>query len=215
MVLLLGNILYIGLITIAQDRLDKMLGYSSVMHMGYIFLGIVVVNPIGLNGAVLLMFAHGVSIALLFALAGELRKGIPTLDMTTMGGLGKAAPLLCFAFAFAAFASIGLPGFANFASEILVFFGGFKDYHGGSLGFPQVTTILALWGVVISAVYMLRAFRNIFQGEPMASRTVTDLGRTGRLGAALLILVLLVVGIYPSLLLDVLPGSVQTILGQK
>ena len=215
LVLLLGNILYIGLITIVQDRLDKMLGYSSVMHMGYIFLGIVALNPIGLNGAVLLMFAHGVSIALLFALAGELRKGVPTLDMTTMGGLGKSVPILCFAFAFAAFASIGLPGFANFAAEILVFFGGFKDYHGGPLGSLQITTILALWGVVISAVYMLRAFRHIFQGEPKASRTVTDLGRTGRLGAALLILVLLVAGIYPSLLLDVLPGSVQTILGQK
>lgn len=215
MVLLLGNILYVGFITIAQDRLDKMLGYSSVMHMGYIFLGIVAVNPIGVNGAVLLMFAHGISIALLFALAGELRKGIPLLDMTMMGGLGKPAPVLCFLFGFAAFASIGLPGFANFASEILVFFGGFSGYHGGPLGFLQITTVLALWGVVISAVYMLRAFRHIFQGEVVASRTVTDLGWNGRLAAGLLILVLLVAGLVPSLILDVLPGSVQVILGQR
>jgi NADH-quinone oxidoreductase subunit M len=215
MVLLLGNILYVGLITIAQDRLDKMLGYSSVMHMGYVFLGIVSANPIGLNGAVLLMFAHGVSIALLFALTGELRKGIPALDMTTMGGLGRTAPVLCFLFAFAAFASIGLPGFANFASEVMVFFGGFSGYHGGPLGFLQVTTVLALWGVVISAVYMLRAFRHIFQGEAVASRTLADVGLSGRLAAGLLVLVLLVAGVVPSLILDVLPGSVQVILGQR
>ncbi len=215
LVLLLGNILYVGLITIVQDRLDKMLGFSSVMHMGYVFLGIAAANPIGLNGAVLLMFAHGVSIALLFALAGELRKDVPTLDMTTMGGLGKSAPVLCFLFAFASFASIGLPGFANFASEVMVFFGGFKDYHGGPLGALQITTVLALWGVVISAVYMLRAFRHIFQGEAVSNRKVSDVGVTGRLAAGMLVLVLLVAGIYPSLLLDVLPGSVQVILGQR
>src|SRR5690606_1841716 len=68
LILLIGNILYIGLVTIAQNKLDRMLGYSSVMHMGYIFLGIAAGNHIGLSGAVLLMFAHGISIALLFAL---------------------------------------------------------------------------------------------------------------------------------------------------
>ena len=215
LILLLGNILYVGLITIAQDRLDRMLGYSSVMHMGYIFLGLVSGNAIGLNGAILLMFAHGVSIALLFALAGELRKGVPTLDMTAMGRLGKKAPLLCFAFAFAAFASVGLPGFANFASEIMVFFGGFQGYHGGGLNALQLTTVLALWGVVISAVYMLRAYRHIFQGAEVSPRSVTDLGRTARVGAVLLIVVLLVAGIFPSLILQMLPGPVQMILGQR
>ena len=72
-VLLLGNIIYVGLVTIAQKRLDWMLGYSSVMHMGYIFLGIASGTLLGTNGAALLIFAHGISIALLFALAGEIR----------------------------------------------------------------------------------------------------------------------------------------------
>src|SRR5207237_472044 len=70
MILLLGNIIYIGLVTIAQKRLDWMLGYSSVMHMGYIFLGIASAGILGVTGAAVLMFAHGLSIALLFALAG-------------------------------------------------------------------------------------------------------------------------------------------------
>src|SRR5437870_1124145 len=74
MILLLGNIIYIGLVTIAQKRLDWMLGYSSVMHMGYIFLGIASAGILGVTGAAVLIFAHGLSIALLFALAGELRQ---------------------------------------------------------------------------------------------------------------------------------------------
>src|SRR5690349_16589310 len=73
LVLLLGNIIYVGLVTIAQKRLDWMLGYSSVMHMGYIFLGIASANILGTTGAAALIFAHGLSIALLFAVAGEVR----------------------------------------------------------------------------------------------------------------------------------------------
>jgi NADH-quinone oxidoreductase subunit M len=126
-----------------------------------------------------------------------------------------ALPSVSSDFAFAAFASIGLPGFANFASEVMVFFGGFKGYHGGALNFLQWTTVLALWGVVISAVYMLRAFRHIFQGAPAAQRALVDLGPAARVGAGFLIVVLLVAGIYPSLILHVLPGPVQMILGQR
>ncbi len=69
-----------------------MLGYSSVMHMGYIFLGIASANVIGLNGAAVLMFAHGISIALLFALAGEIRRRTGTLVFSDLGGLGKMMP---------------------------------------------------------------------------------------------------------------------------
>src|SRR5439155_25748165 len=113
MVLLLGNIIYIGLATIGQKRLDWMLGYSSVMHMGYIFLGIASANILGITGAAILMFAHGLSIALLFGLTGEIRKRVPSLDFDAMGGLAKAMPLAAFAFGLAVFSAIGLPGFAN------------------------------------------------------------------------------------------------------
>ena len=113
-VLLLGNIIYVGLVTIAQKRLDWMLGYSSVMHMGYIFLGIASANIIGLNGAAVLMFAHGISIALLFALAGEIRQRTGTLVFSDLGGLGKLMPFAGFAFGLATFAAIGLPGFREF-----------------------------------------------------------------------------------------------------
>src|SRR5437773_2954316 len=107
-VLLLGNIIYVGLVTIAQKRLDWMLGYSSVMHMGYIFLGIASASVLGATGAVVLMFAHGLSIALLFAIAGELHKHTGTLILDELGGLGKVMPFAGLAFGLGAFAAIGL-----------------------------------------------------------------------------------------------------------
>ncbi len=81
-----------GCVTIAQKRLDLMLGYSSVMHMGYIFLGISSLNIIGLSGAATLMFAHGLSIAVLFAVAGELRARTGTMRMDELGGLARSMP---------------------------------------------------------------------------------------------------------------------------
>lgn len=212
LLLLLGNILFIGFITMAQSRLDKMLGYSSVMHMGYVFLGIVSYNAIGINGAILLMFAHGISVALLFGLAGQMRQQLPKLDLYAMGGMGKMAPFLCFTFALGAMASIGLPGFANFTSELLVFFGAFKTYDAATgLQFIHIATILALWGVVISAVYSLRAFRRIFQGEPAGDWKITDLDLGPKIAVAILIAVLLVVGIYPKIFLELLHGPVNQI----
>src|SRR3989440_62030 len=102
-VLLLGNIIYIGLATIAQKRLDWMLGYSSVMHMGYIFLGIATASVLGTTGAAILMFAHGLSIALLFAVAGEVRNRTGTLFFEDLGGLGRVMPWAGLAFGFGAF----------------------------------------------------------------------------------------------------------------
>lgn len=203
LVLLLGNILFIGLVTISQDRLDKMLGFSSVMHMGYAFLGIACYNAIGWTGAVLMMFAHGISIALLFALCSHLRTRVPSLDLDSMGGLGKSAPVFALLFGFAAFASIGLPGFANFAGELLIFLGAFNEAHG-AFGCLQIVTILALWGVVISAVYMLRAYRKAFQGESGETEAIADLSGNERWPIIILIVTLMVFGFFPGLLVNLI-----------
>lgn len=198
--LLVGNIIYVGLVTIAQKRLDWMLGYSSVMHMGYIFLGIAAGNALGMTGAAILMFAHGVSIALLFGIAGEIRKRTGTLALNELGGLAKIMPFAGLGFGFAAFAAIGLPGFANFSAEIMVFFGAFANgadmqhFH-----IFQIATLLALWGVVISAVYMLRAYRAVFMGAVNEKLGRLPLiARTPRLPAVLLIGVSIWVGFFPQ-----------------
>jgi NADH-quinone oxidoreductase subunit M len=203
-VLLLGNIIYVGLVTIAQKKLDWMLGYSSVMHMGYIFLGFAAGNVLGLTGAAVLMFAHGISIALLFAISGEVRKRTGTLAFEDLGGLGKMMPFAGLAFGFGAFAAIGLPGLANFAAEVMIFFGAFSvAWEVNRFHMLQIATVLGLWGVVISAVYMLRAYRNVFMGT-VADRCkgVTDLRLSLRLPIILLVAATLIVGFSPQSLVQ-------------
>lgn len=215
-VLLLGNIIYVGLVTIAQKRLDWMLGYSSVMHMGYVFLGIASANILGMTGATILMFAHGLSIALLFAIAGEIRKSTGTLVFADLGGLGKLIPFTGFAFGLGAFAAIGLPGFANFAAEIMIFFGAFRNgWEMERFHIFQIATVLGLWGVVISAVYMLRAYRKIFMGamNPEGARgwkEIVDLRISLRVPIALLVAALLWIGFYPDSFIRILgPASIS------
>jgi len=201
--LLLGNIIYVGLVTIAQKRLDWMLGYSSVMHMGYVFLGIASASVLGAIGAVVLIFAHGLSIALLFAIAGELRKRTDTLVFNELGGLGKVMPFAGLTFGLGAFAAIGLPGFANFAGEIMIFFGAFRNgWEMERFHTLQIATVLGLWGVVISAVYMLRAYRKVFMGALPERfhglKRLIDLRSSLRLPITLLIAALLCYGFFPQ-----------------
>src|SRR5437667_32187 len=203
-ILLLGNIIYIGLVTIAQKRLDWMLGYSSVMHMGYIFLGIASANILGTTGAAALIFAHGLSIALLFAVAGQIRNRTGTLLFDDLGGLAKVMPFAGLAFGFAAFATIGLPGFANFVSEILIFFGAIQNgWEMQRFHIFQIATVLALWGIVISTVYMLRAYRSTFMGT-INERwgKLVDLGTGLRLPVVLLVAGLIWFGFFPQTLVQ-------------
>jgi NADH-quinone oxidoreductase subunit M len=220
-ILLLGNILYVGLVTIAQKRLDLTLGYSSVMHMGYIFLGLASMNLIGQTGAALLLFAHGLSVAALFAIMGEIRSRTGTTSFDELGGLARTSPFLSFAFGLAMWAAIGLPGFANFAAELLVFFGAFgpdaiQTKGPVSFAWLQWATVGGLWGVVISTVYMLRAYRRIFFGPlPDALRDQTDAGPGIRWPLALLLAGLLVVGFQPSLLVNLIRPSVLPAVAAK
>ena len=215
LILLVGNILWVGLVTINQKRLDLMLGNSSVMHMGYIFLAIAAlaaakangqVNDLAQPAAVLLMFAHGISIAMLFGLADRIERNTGTLELSDLGGLAKSAPGMAFLFGMVGMASIGLPGLANFAGEVMVFLSAFKNYDpAAGLGPVQIACILAIWGVVISAVYMLRAYRKIFQGPAVrATETAADLTFADRIPVLLLAVALLAVGLYPNLLLSLL-----------
>ena len=137
---------------------------------------------------------------MLFGLAGEIRSRTNSLLFEDLGGLAKVMPFAGLAFGFATFAAVGLPGFANFASEIMIFFGAFRN--GWAMeGFHifQITTVLGLWGVVISAVYMLRAYRQIFMG-PLTERweSVVDLRSALRVPIVLLVGALIWFGFFPQ-----------------
>jgi len=159
-----------------------------------------------------MLFAHGLSIAALFALSGELRERTGTLDFAELGGFAKPMPAFGLLFGFAAFAAIGLPGFVGFPGELLVFFGSFAggeplmDSVNGveifALNNFQIATVCAVWGVVISAVYMLRAYRRIFFG-PLNDRWagLPEISGPARVAIVTLIVVMLVTGFFPHLLI--------------
>ena len=151
------NIVYGGLVAMAQKDLKLIIGYSSSSHMGYVLLGIASLSVIGLNGAVLLMFAHGIMTALAFALVGHVYDQTHTRYLPDLGGLARHVPFIAVCGVMAGMASSGLPGLANFVAEMLVIFGAWDRY--------PLQAILAVLGVVITAVYMLRMIRGVFFGE--------------------------------------------------
>jgi NADH-quinone oxidoreductase subunit M len=189
------NILYCGFIALTQRDIKYILAYSSCSHMGYILLGIACLNTTGLNGVVFLMFAHGIMAALAFALTGFIEDQTYTRNLDELGGLAKRMPFIATCFTMAALASAGVPGFANFVAEILVLLGAWDQYR------PQ--TVLAVLGIVITAVYMLKAIRLAFQG-PLNPRwnQLTD-ARTllQRLPYIVLLAALITAGCWPSLIL--------------
>jgi NADH-quinone oxidoreductase subunit M len=153
------------------------------------------------------MIAHGLLAALTFGLSGYLYQQTGTLQMDQLGGLLRKLPFIGTVLMMAAFAGCGLPGFANFAGEITVFFGAWKP-------FPQVTA-LACWGaLLVGAIYMLRAVRNLLHGPlPQRWSEITDASNAWRQAPfALLLAALLVFGCFPRLLTDKITPSVASVL---
>jgi len=223
--LLVGNFLYAGFVTLAQKELPTMIGFSSIMHMGYLFLGIACWNVIGVSGAVILMVAHGLSAALLFGLSGEITHRSGENRFAELGGLAQRAPLLAVLFSFASMASMGVPGLANFAGELMVFFASFATVPALPLlgsGFA----IIAIYGTVLTAIFQLRAIKNVFYG-PMPERYqmqkasgsgevalstpgMTDTASLGEYAPyVLLILASLVIGFMPFLMIHLVQPSVS------
>ncbi len=208
-----GNLLVIGFITIAQRDLKQMVGYSSVMHMGYAFLGLTTfaaAGTFGIGGVVLMMVAHGFSVALLFLLSTSVYHRTQTFDMTEMGGLAQKAPVMSAFFVAATMASIGLPGFANFWGELTIFFAAWK--------FSPLLTTLAVTGVVVSAVYGLRSVARVFFGpqseafaKVAAEKPVTDLTCCEKLPALILLAALLFVGFWPKSISTPLNSALEAI----
>ena len=212
--LALGNVLVIGLVTMAQRDLKQMVGYSSVMHMGYAFLGIATLSVLGAGGVVMLMVGHGLSVALLFLLATCIHHRTQTFELSEMGGLAQKAPVLAAFFTAATLASIGLPGFANFWGELTIFV--------ALWSFSPWVTAAAMAGIVISAVYGLRAVARVFFGpstpefaKVAAVTPQADLGWGERLPALILLATLLLVGFWPRSFSDPVNQALQTALSRS
>src|SRR5213082_1289945 len=159
-VLAVIGIVYAAAVALRRSDLKFVIGYSSVSHMGFVLLGLASANVLGLGGAVLQMFSHGVIAALLFAVAGRMvyrRTHTRDLDALSEMGLSRALPFAAFCFVIASAASMGIPGFSGFAAEITILIGAWKTYP------------LAVWitgaGMVVVAAFTLRALKQSFFGD--------------------------------------------------
>ena len=150
------NVIYGAISAMGQSDLKYVIGYSSVSHMGYVVMGIATLHPLGLSGAVLQMFSHGIMTALFFAVVGVVYDRTHTRDMLVLDGLAKRMPATAVFFTIAGLTSLGLPGLSGFVAELLVFLGLFKTY--------PILGMLGIIGAAITAVYILRLLAKVFFG---------------------------------------------------
>lgn len=197
------GIIYAGLAAIWQKDLKFMIGFSSVSHMGYVLLAIAAMNPTALSGAIFLIFSHGVMAASVFATIGFLYERTHVREVTDFGGLSKQTPFLSICFILACLASLGLPGFSNFASELLVFIGVWPKY--------PVLVIFAVIGILITAIYLLRAVQKVCYGEPNPrwSSLKDARGFVEKFPFVLLLGALLIFGFWPGGLLRIIQPAVN------
>jgi NADH-quinone oxidoreductase subunit M len=211
------GIVYAAAVALRQRDLKFVIGYSSVSHMGFILLGLATANTLGVSGSVLQMFSHGVIGALLFAVAGRMiypRTHTRDLDALSKMDLARALPFAAFTFVIASAASMGIPGFSGFAAEITILIGTWKAYP------------LAVWitgaGMVLVAAFTLRALKKSFFETPSPMpggitsvsspilNALPPITLPEKLGASLLMLATLAVGLYPKILLDQIIPAVES-----
>jgi len=204
------GIVYGAMVALVQKDFKFVIGYSSVSHMGFVLLGLMSLSAIGVTGAVMQMFSHGVIAGLLFGVVGRMvydRTHNRDLDFLETLRLGRRLPWAGAIFLAAGVASMGMPGFSGFVAELQVLIGAWRS-------FPTLAVGAGL-GIVIGAAYTWRALQKAFYGDlpettgtaPVSWPAITLAEKTG---AVFLLSVSLAVGLYPRILLDLIGPSLQS-----
>jgi NADH-quinone oxidoreductase subunit M len=212
------GILYGAGVALVQKDFKFVIGYSSVSHMGFVLLGMMTLSVVGLSGAVLQMFSHGIIAGLLFAVVGRMvydRAHTRELTALEAMNLSRALPFAAVTFVLASVASMGLPGFSGFVAELQVLLGAWQTF--------PVYTMLAPLGILIGVAYTLRVLVKSFFGNvtpPTATAhgpgtpALVAITFPERAGAIMLLATTLLIGIYPRLLLDLIRPSFDSPLMQ-
>ncbi|MGH3776002.1 MAG: complex I subunit 4 family protein [Pseudonocardiaceae bacterium] len=214
------SVLYGALVALAQEDFKRMVAYTSVNHMGYVILAVgaagilagsdTQARALAVTGAVTQMVSHGLITAALFLLAGVLWDRAGSYDMGSYSGLAGPAPVFAGATGLAAFASLGLPGFSGFIAEFQIF--------TGSLASATVGTALAVLGILITAGLFLRALQRVFLGPlrvpdaPGAAREFADLRGSEAVSILPLLALVVVIGVLPRFLLDIIEPASATLI---
>jgi NADH-quinone oxidoreductase subunit M len=199
-------ILYGAFATMMQTDLKYINAYSSVSHCGFVLLGIGMLTKTAIDGAVMQMVSHGLMTALFFAVIGMIYDRTHTRQVAQLGGLMKMMPFISTIFVIAGLCSLGLPGFSGFVAEMTVFMGSWEKADA----FYRIATIIACASIVVTAVYILRATGKAIMGPVVNNEhlSLTDATWNERLAAALLIIGIVLIGITPFILKDLInPGT--------
>jgi NADH-quinone oxidoreductase subunit M len=186
------GIIYGGLVAMVQPDFKKLVAYSSVAHLGFVMLGIWAATVQSLEGAIIIMISHGISTGALFFLAGMLYERRHTREIAAFGGLAKVVPLLAAALTIVALSSIGLPGTNGFIGEFLVLIGSFPIYPWA--------VVVAATGVIVAAMYMLRALQRVIYNklDNPDNEGMLDLSRRELAVLVPLIALIFWIGVYPA-----------------
>ena len=197
------GIVYGAVLAIAQTDVMRLIAYTSISHFGFIILGIFAMTSQGQAGSALYMVNHGISTAALFLVAGFLVSRRGTRVIAHYGGVQKVAPVLAGTFLVAGLATLSLPGLAPFVSEFLVLIGTFAKYH--------VAAVVASSALVLSAIYVLWLYQRVMTGPRRAENDgMKDLVPRELAVMAPLIALLIILGVYPKPLLDIVSPAVET-----
>ena len=187
-------IIYASLVAFAQTDIKKLIAYSSIAHMGYVTFGIFANNIQSLSGAMLQMISHGLISGALFLSVGVIYDRLHTREISEFGGIVSTMPRYGLIFMFFTMASIGLPGTSGFVSEFVTLVGGFKA--------SKLAAIVATSGVVLGAIYMLSLYKRMMFGEITNENIngLKDLTRKEMICFAPLVILVLLIGVYPSII---------------
>ena len=206
------GIVYGALVALVQKDFKFVIGYSSVSHTGFILLGLMTLNQLGLSGAVLQMFSHGIIAGLLFAVVGRMVYArTHTRELSALGpmALNKALPFAAITFVIAGIASMGLPGFSGFVAELMILIGTWRTY--------PILALFVGFGIIAGVAFIWRAMQKAFSrgrrrcSQPRhAHEPLPPISLPERLGAMLLIATSVTVGLFPQLLLNVITPALNS-----
>ncbi len=208
------GIIYGSLACLAQTDMKRLIAFSSVGHMGFVMLGIATMTDIGINAAIIGMFAHGLITGLLFFIAGSMHHRYDTREMSRLGGNITLMPVMGGILAFTAMASLGLPGLAGFWGEFMSLLAAYNPLDGLSLGVFRTSMVLGAIGTVLTAGYMLWMLQRVNLGEPnkeWEGHEFHDVDRFELAAWVPLIVLIVAVGFFPRLIFESTTDTVTSL----
>jgi NADH-quinone oxidoreductase subunit M len=204
--LTLVNVVYGAFIASVQSDFKYVIGFSSVSHMGLVLMGFATLNRDGFLGAGVQMFSHGVMTALFFAVVGVVYDQVHTREIPSLGGFSKVMPIVAVAFIVGGLVSMGMPGFSGFVAEFPIFMG---LWRGNAL-----IAIIASISIVITASYIFRIVGQVFFGKipDKFKDHVHDIKALDKIALVFLSIILIIVGIYPSIMVPLVDSGVNNVL---